>query len=312
MTSEVTALAQPTAYGRGMAMTATAPHRSSSDLPSPPTSGSSVGPLLREWRERRRLSQLELASRADVSTRHVSFVENGRSKPTSEMILRLAEQLDVPLRERNTMLLSGGFAPAYPERALAEPSMAAVSAAIAAVLHAHESSPALVIDHRWDLVDSNRGLDLLLSALLTPAAAPLLEPPVNVLRLSLHPDGLAPSIVNLAEWRSHLLARLTREVVATADPDLQTLHDELRGYPAPDERLDDPLDVSGLLVPLRLRVGDEVLSLVSMTTVFGTPREVTVSELAIESFHPADPSSTALLRRLQRGPRRKLHSGGHD
>ena len=252
-----------------------------------------MGKLLRGWRERRMLTQLELALRADVSARHLSFVETGRSRPTSEMILRLAQQLDVPLRERNVLLLSGGYAPAFPVNRLADPPMQAVHEAIEQVLGAHQPYPAVVIDAGWELVAANDAVPLLTAG----AAAELLEPPVNVLRLSLHPEGMAPRIVNLAEWRAHLLDRLSRDIESTAAPALIALRDELRGYPSP--ALAAYPDTRAILVPLRLRVGDTVLSLFSTTTVFGTPRDVTLSELAIESFYPADPPTAAFLRSNQ-------------
>ena len=236
------------------------------------------------------VSQLELATRAEVSPRHLSFVETGRSRPTSEMILRLAHQLNVPLRERNVLLLSGGYAPAFPVNRLADPPMRAVHEAIEHVLRAHEPYPAVVIDASWDLVAANDAVPR-----LTEGAAPeLLEPPVNVLRLSLHPDGLAPRIVNLAEWRAHLLDRLSRDIEATASPALIALRDELTAYPCPPPAASP--DTRAILVPLRLRVRDTVLSLFSTTTVFGTPREVTLSELAIESFYPADPPTADFLK----------------
>jgi transcriptional regulator with XRE-family HTH domain len=249
-----------------------------------------VGKLLRSWRERRMVSQLELALRAEVSARHLSFVETGRSRPTSEMILRLAHQLNVPLRERNVLLLSGGYAPAFPVNQLADPPMRAVHEAIEHVLRAHEPYPAVVIDAGWDLVAANDAVPL-----LTNGAAPeLLEPPANVLRLSLHPDGMAPRIVNLPEWRAHLLDRLSRDIEATASPALIELRDELAAYPCP--RPATSPDTRAILVPLRLRVDDTVLSLFSTTTVFGTPREVTLSELAIESFYPADAPTAEFLK----------------
>ena len=249
-----------------------------------------VGKLLRSWRERRMLTQLELALRAEVSARHLSFVETGRSRPTSEMILRLAHQLDVPLRERNVLLLSGGYAPAFPLNRLADPPMRAVHEAIEHVLRAHEPYPAVVIDGRWDLVAANGAVPLLTAG----AAAALLEPPVNVLRLSLHPEGMAPRIVNLAEWRAHLLDRLNRDIEATASPALITLRHELTAYPCPPPASRPA--TRAILVPLRLRVHGAVLSLFSTTTVFGTPREVTLSELAIESFYPADSPTAEFLR----------------
>jgi transcriptional regulator with XRE-family HTH domain len=249
-----------------------------------------VGKLLRSWRERRRLTQFDLALRAEVSARHLSFIETGRSRPTSEMILRLAQQLDVPLRERNVLLLSGGYAPAYSANRLADPPMSAVHEAIEHVLRAHEPFPAVVIDAGWEMVAANNAVSLLTAG----AAAALLEPPVNVLRLSLHPDGMAPRIVNLAEWRAHLLDRLSRDIETTADPALIALREELAAYPSP--RPASRPDNRAILVPLRLRAGDAVLSLFSTTTVFGTPRDVMLSELAIESFYPADAPTAAFLR----------------
>ena len=248
-----------------------------------------VGQLLRSWRERRMLTQLELALRADVSARHLSFVETGRSRPTSAMILRIAQNLDVPLRERNVLLLSGGYAPAFPAHQLADPPMRHVHEAIEHVLRAHEPYPAVVIDGQWDLVAANDAVPLLTEG----AAAALLEPPVNVLRLSLHPDGIAPRIVNLAEWRAHLLDRLNRDIESTAAPALIELRDELATYPSPGHA---DADTRAILVPLRLRVHDTVLSLLSTTTVFGTPRDITLAELAIESFYPADARTAAFLK----------------
>src|SRR5690348_9060605 len=258
--------------------------------PSPAQDPAPVGKLLRGWRERRRLTQFDLALRAEVSARHLSFIETGRSRPTSEMILRLARHLDVPLRERNVLLLSGGYAPAYPAHGLADPPMSAVSDAIEHVLRAHEPFPAVVIDGRWEMVAGNDAVPMLIEG----AAPALLEPPVNVLRLSLHPDGMAPRIVNLPEWRAHLLDRLSRDIETTADPALIALRDELAAYPAPPPASHP--DSRAILVPLRLRVRDEVLSLFSTTTVFGTPRDVMLSELAIESFYPADAPTAAFLR----------------
>ena len=248
-----------------------------------------VGRLLRGWRERRRLTQLDLALRAEVSPRHLSFVETGRSRPTSEMILRLARHLDVPLREQNMLLLSGGYAPAYPANDLSDPPMSAVHEAIERVLAAHEPFPAVVIDGQWEMVAANRAVSL-----LTEGCVPaLLEPPVNVLRLTLHPGGMAPRVRNLPEWRAHLLDRLDRDITATADAALFTLRAELAGYPCPAGAR---TDTRSILVPLRIRVRDRDLSLLSTTTVFGTPRDVTLAELAIESFYPADTSTAEFLR----------------
>lgn len=252
-----------------------------------PASGAGI--LLREWHQRRHLSQLDLAHRAGVSSRHVSFIETGRSRPTSSMILRLCDHLAVPLREQNRCLLAAGFAPAHPEHALDAPPMAEVAGAIEAILTSHLPFPALVVDTGWDLVSANDAV----YALLSGVAPRLLEPPVNVIRLTLDPEGLAPRIANLPQWRAHLLARIRHEYVADRDPRLASLLDDLDG-PVGDSAPGD----AAILVPLRLRGtdGGPELSLVSTTTVFGTPREVTVSELAIEAFYPADDATrTALL-----------------
>jgi transcriptional regulator with XRE-family HTH domain len=258
-------------------------------LTGPAANREPVGHLLRDWRQRRRLSQLDLALRADVSARHLSFVETGRSQPTSDMILRLASQLDVPLRDRNLLLLAGGYAPAYPASSLTDPPMSAISDAIERILRAHEPFPAAVIDGHWELIAANDAVGLLTRG----AAAALLEPPVNVLRLSLHPDGIAPRIVNLAEWRAHLLDRLDRDISSTADHALIELRGELLGYPSPPAG--PRPDTRAILVPMKLRVEDLTLSLFSTTTVFGTPRDITLAELAIESFYPADQASARYL-----------------
>ncbi len=269
-----------------------------------------VGELLREWRERRRLSQLELSSQTDISTRHLSFVETGRARPSVQLILRLTEHLDVPLRDRNRVLLAGGYAPAYPETALDAPRLSAVREAVRRVLSGHEPYPAAAVDRHWRMVDGNAGV-----ALFTEGCAPqLLAPPVNVLRLSLHPDGMAPRIENLAQWREHLLDRLHRQAAATGDQYLAELHEELSGYPGGPAAAGPPpagpggaagpgaggVGADRLVVPLRYRRGDEVLSFFSTTTVFGTPLDVTLAELAIESFFPADPATAARLRATAR------------
>jgi transcriptional regulator with XRE-family HTH domain len=247
-----------------------------------------AGDLIREWRQRRRLSQLDLAIAANVSSRHLSFVETGRSRPTSEMILHLAEHLEVPLRDRNALLLAGGYAPAYRERGLAEPELQAVRTALKRVLDGHEPYPAAVVNRWWELVDANAGI-----ALFTGGVSPeLLEPPVNVLRLSLHPDGMAPRIANLPEWRAHLLARLRRQAEATGDQRLISLHEELAAYPGGESQPPRPFDV---VVPLRYRTPRTELSFLSITAVIGTPMDVTVEELAIESFYPADDQTAAAL-----------------
>jgi transcriptional regulator with XRE-family HTH domain len=247
-----------------------------------------AGDLLREWRQRRRLSQLDLAIAANVSSRHLSFVETGRSRPTSQMILHLAEHLDVPLRDRNALLLAGGYAPAYPERGLAEPELSAIRTALTRVLAGHEPYPAVVVNRWWELVDANSGI-----ALFTRHVRPdLLEPPVNVLRLSLHPDGMAPRIANLPEWRAHLLARLHRQAQATGDTRLAHLYDELKAYPGGESEHPQATDV---VVPLRYRGDREELSFISITAMVGTPMDVTVEELVIESFYPADQKTAQAL-----------------
>ena len=240
-----------------------------------------AGELLRQWRQRRHLSQLDLAIEASVSARHLSFVETGRAKPTSEMIMRLAEHLEVPLRDRNKLLLAGGYAPAYPEHALTDPELRKVRNALTRILKGHEPYPAAIVDRHWKLVDANAQI-----ALFTDGAAEhLLRPPVNVLRLSLHPDGMASRILNLPEWRAHLLGRLHRQFQATGDPELTGLYDELAAYPGGEAARPHPADV---IVPLRYRTTSGELSFISITAVLGTPMDVTVQELAIESFYPAD------------------------
>jgi transcriptional regulator with XRE-family HTH domain len=261
------------------------------------------GELLRQWRERRRLSQLDLALAAETSARHLSFVETGRARPSRDMLLRLAEQLEVPLRERNHLLLAGGYAPVFGQAPLDAPQMAAVREALGKVLAGHEPYPAVVVDRSWNLVDANAAV----AVLLGPTDPALLAPPANVLRVSLHPDGMAPRIVNLGEWRAHLFGRLRRQVALTGDPGLAELLEELRAYPCdqpePEVEVPGPGDV---VVPLRLRHGDRELSFLSIMASFGTPLDVTVAELAIESFFPADPATGAALRDLQtdqgRGP----------
>jgi transcriptional regulator with XRE-family HTH domain len=247
-----------------------------------------VGQLLRSWRQRRRLSQLDLASEAGVSTRHLSFVETGRSRPSREMLLHLAEQLEVPLRERNELLLAAGFAPAYGSRGLAHPDMAAVSRALDLVLGAYEPYPALVVDRAWELVMANAPVALLTAG----TAAHLLEPPVNVLRLSLHPDGMAPRIANLPQWRGHVLHRLGREAQLTGDPALGALHRELTALPGGIDRSTP----DGIIVPLRLRTDAGLLSFVSTVTTFGTAVDVTAAELSVEAFLPADAETADALR----------------
>jgi transcriptional regulator with XRE-family HTH domain len=273
-------------------------------------SARSVGPLLREWRQRRRLSQLDLACEADISTRHLSFVETGRALPSRDMVLHLSDRLDIPLRERNVLLVAAGYAPVFPERALDDPALRAARRAVDLVLKGHEPYPALAVDRHWTLVAANAPVKRLMGG----AAPALLAPPVNVLRLSLHPDGLAPRIANLAEWREHLLARLRHQIDVTADAVLIELFKELRGYPpagpgsgnggaagAPPARSTVD-DFAGVAVPFRLATEAGVLSFFSTTTMFGTPVDITLAELALEAFFPADAATAEALRATASAP----------
>jgi len=261
----------------------------------PGTPAASAGDHLRRWRRRRQLSQLDLALQAGVSQRHLSFLESGRAEPSRDMLLRLTERLDVPLRDRNVMLLAAGFAPVFTERSLDDPTLAAAREAIGRVLRGHEPFPALAVDRHWNLVAANAALPPLLTGVADQA---LLLPPINVLRLSLHPAGLASRIVNLPAWSGHLLDRLRRQAAVTADPALARLLDELVAYPAGSSRAEGtsvPADHGEIFVPLQLRTEVGLLSFLSTTTVFGTPRDITLSELAIEAFFPADAETARLL-----------------
>ncbi|GAA4988390.1 helix-turn-helix transcriptional regulator [Kineococcus glutinatus] len=249
-----------------------------------------VGSLLRTWRQRRRLSQLELACEAGVSARHLSFLETGRSRPSRRMVLHLAGQLDVPLRERNELLVAAGFAPVYAERALTDPEMSPVRRSLDLLLAAHEPHPALVVDRSWNLVAGNRAAWWFAGG----AAPELVAPPVNVLRLSLHPDGLAPRIANLAQWRSHVLHRLSRDAAVSADPGLAALHAELSALPGGEE----PVPPGAVVVPLRVRHGDAELNFLSTVTTFGSAVDVTAAELSIETFLPADAATAEALREI--------------
>jgi transcriptional regulator with XRE-family HTH domain len=254
----------------------------------------SVGELLREWRVRRRMSQLLLATEAEISTRHLSFVESGRATPSREMVMHLAEQLDVPLRERNALLVAAGYAPMYRERPLDDPHLAAARDAVELVLRGHEPYPALAVDRHWNIVASNGAL----APLIGDASPALLAAPINALRLSLHPEGIAPRILNWHAWRAHLLARLQRQIEASADDVLVKLHDELATYPAPPGAApasSEPIQHL-IAVPLRVRSALGELSFYSTTTVFGTPVDITLSELAIEAFFPADARTAEALR----------------
>jgi transcriptional regulator with XRE-family HTH domain len=256
-----------------------------------------VGDLIKEWRTRRRLSQLDLALEAGVSQRHLSFVESGRSAPSREMVETLAEHLGLALRERNILLLSAGFAPAFAERKLSDPSMEAARAAVERVLKGHEPNPALAVDRYWNLVMANAAVDLLFGMIEDKS---LLQGEVNVLRASLHPAGLAPHIVNFAQWKARLLHRIGQQIDATADPKLIALEKELAAYPVPSKSCGIPEleKANGVAIPVQLRVGGQVLSFISTTTVFGTPVDVTLSELAVEAFFPTNAETAAVMQAI--------------
>lgn len=262
--------------------------------PPPGATSKPVGDLLRDWRQKRRLSQLDLAVDVGVSTRHLSFLETGRAVPSREMILRLSERLDVSLRGRNALLLAAGFAPMFRERPLDDPALSAARAAVDAILAGHEPHPALAVDRHWNLLASNRAVAPLLAG-IDPS---LLAPPVNVLKLSLHPQGLAPRIANLAEWRAHLLHRVGQQIDASGDPVLDALLVELRGYPVPDDVPTVPRDATAIAVPFRLKTDAGELAFFSTTTVFGTPVDITLAELALECFFPADARTAEVMRGL--------------
>jgi len=253
-----------------------------------------VGDLLREWRQRRRLSQLELACDAEISSRHLSFLETGRSLPSREMVLHLAEQLAVPVRARNVLLMAAGYAPIYPERPLADPALDPARRAIDAVLEGHKPFPALAIDRHWCVVASNDAIPQLYEGV----SEALLEPPINVLRLSLHPQGLAPRTTNLPEWRAHLLERLRHQIDLTADPVLEELLRELAGYPALKSSRSDQVAAKAhaIAVPFQIVTVLGELSFLSTTTVFGTPVDVTLSEIALECFYPADAATVKAVQ----------------
>ena len=251
----------------------------------------SIGALIKQWRERRRMSQLLLANEADVSSRHLSFIETGRAAPSRAMVLRLAEYLDVPLRERNQLLTAAGFAPVFQERSLDDQSMAPARLAVEQVLKGHEPYPALAIDRHWNLVSANGAV----AALMASADPALLVPPVNVLRLSLHPRGLASKIANLGQWRRHLLDRLDAQIRASGDAKLAALRDELSDYPGGTN--EGRTMESSIVIPFVLDTEAGRLSFISTTLVFGTPVDVTLAELAIEMFFPADEATAAALKR---------------
>jgi len=261
----------------------------------PATRAVPVGDRLRLWRQRRRRSQLDLALDAGISQRHLSYVESGRAAPSRDMVLLLAEQLDVPLRERNALLLAAGYAPCFPERPLADPALSGARGVVETILRAHAPNPALAVDRHWQMLAHNDAVPPLLDGVREAA---LLRPPVNVLRLSLHPGGLAPRIANLPVWRAHLLDRLRRQAEAVGDPALAGLLLELTALGGGAAPAHPAVPEGAVAVPMELESAAGRLSLISTTTVFGTPMEVTLSELAIESFYPADAATAARLARL--------------
>lgn len=252
-----------------------------------------LGEQLREWRNRRRMSQMDLALDTEISTRHLSFIETGRSRPSASMVQRLADCLDIPHRARNALLLAAGYAPNYQERSLDSPEMAGMKAIVQHVLKGHEPYPALAVDRHWNMIAANDAIAILIEQ-VAPA---LLEPPINVLRLALHPQGLAPQIANLAEWRDHILTRLGGQIDVSADNDLIGLRDELAAY-APETNDNALAHTNGIAVPLLLDTVAGRIAFISTVTVFGTPVDITVSELAIEAFFPADAESAALLHKV--------------
>src|ERR1700727_258572 len=251
-----------------------------------------IGEHLRQWRLRRHLSQLDLAGEAEISTRHLSFLQSGRAAPSRDMVLKLAERLNVPLRERNVLLVAAGFAPAFPQRSLDDPALESARSAIDLVLKAHEPNPALAVDRHWNLVSANR----MVMPLLEGIPQRLLGQPFNVLRLSFHPEALAARTVNLAEWCGHLLERLHRQCETTADPELIKLYHDLKAFPIPARS--GPLSSDNVAIPFKMRLGGDVLSFFSTTMIFGTPVDITLSELALETFFPADDLTAERMRNM--------------
>lgn len=261
-----------------------------------------VGPLLRSWRERRRVSQLELALRANSSARHISFVETGRSRPSEELLLRLAEHLDVPVRERNSLLFAAGYAPRYRETPLDDPALESLREGVERLIQGYEPYPAFVVDATYDILAANRGILMLLDGL--PES--VLTPPLNAMRLTLHPEGLAPRIRNLPEWRGHLLTQMERQIALHRSAPLRALYEEVAAYPVPEaqESLAEPSADSvatspfPFALPMRIEHEGRLLSFVSSISTFNTPMDITVAELAIETLLPADPATVKYLHSM--------------
>lgn len=258
-------------------------------------SGTGVGPLLRGWRERRKVSQLELALRADSSARHISFVETGRSRPSEEFLLRIADHLDVPVRERNSLLLAAGYAPRFRETPLDDPAMGTLREGLEQLLAGYEPYPALVVDAAYDVVAANRGIAMILDGI----PEHLLAPPLNAMRLTLHPEGLAPRIRNLREWRGHLLHQMERQIALQRSDALRAVYEEVAAYPVADPGVDAfeaGTEVPYFALPLRIEHDGHMLSFISSISTFNTPMDVTVAELAIETLLPADPATSKYLQ----------------
>ncbi|MEU2358804.1 helix-turn-helix transcriptional regulator [Streptomyces misionensis] len=264
-----------------------------------------AGVLLRRWRNRRGLSQLELASRANTSARHISFIETGRARPSLAVLTRLVEHLDVPFRERNALFVAAGFAPAFPETPLSDPSMESLSAELDRLMDIHDPNPKLVHDSLYNVVTANRSL----FALISGVADHLLEPPINTMRLALHPEGLAPRIHNFPQWRVHLLGQMERQIAISGSAALADLYEEVSAHPVTGGGPVEPAADASYALPLLIEWEGRQLSFVTMLTTFNTPLDVTVSELAIETFLPAGPETAAVLRDMldevgpaERGP----------
>ncbi|MEU9986695.1 helix-turn-helix transcriptional regulator [Streptomyces sp. NPDC007971] len=285
-----------TIVATGPTATATAPADRARRTDRTDRTDKGVGPLLRAWRERRRISQLELALRADSSARHISFIETGRSRPSEEMVLRLAEHLDVPVRERNALLVAAGHAPHYPETPLDDPAMDVLRDGMERLIQGYEPYPALVVDAGYTVVAANRGITMLLEGV----PEKLMTPAPNAMRLTLHPEGLAPRIRNLREWRGHLLAQMERQLALHRSEPLRALYEEVAAYPLPaDASGTEPAEpVPYFALPMVIEHDGRTLSFVSSISTFNTPMDVTVAELAIETFLPADPATTKYLHTL--------------
>lgn len=255
-----------------------------------------VGQQIRQWRERRRLSQMALALEADISPRHLSFIETGRSQPSPATIDRLAEQLDVPFRAKNGMLTAAGFAARHGERPLDDPEMQRARVSVEHILKGHMPFPAIAVDRHWNIVSMNAATSFLTEQI----SAAMLAPPINAIRLALHPDGLAPQVVNLAEWHAHVLEQLDRQIAASADAGLIALREEVAGYPHEGGEEAAPADADRIWLPLVLETTAGRMAFISTITIFGTPVDVTLAELAIEAFYPADDETAEKLQAFGR------------